>query len=198
MAPAPELPNYSPSPSLTEHQHHVLALLADGQSLTDAAEIVGIHRNTIRNWRRASPAFAREAEFAVREQALAWHDRALGLAPQAIQLLEQVLSSPDTNTGLRLRAALAILKIAADPQPKSLPAPGAVAPVIAEMEAAEGQVLAWQSELSRVHNEIENHAQPCTIRRTPDPGRNSPCPCGSGQKWKRCCANTPQTANAAA
>ena len=23
----------------------------------------------------------------------------------------------------------------------------------------------------------------------PGPGRNGPCPCGSGKKWKRCCGN---------
>jgi hypothetical protein len=25
------------------------------------------------------------------------------------------------------------------------------------------------------------------IRSEPKPGRNQPCPCGSGRKWKRCC-----------
>jgi hypothetical protein len=25
------------------------------------------------------------------------------------------------------------------------------------------------------------------VRATPTPGRNDPCPCGSGKKWKRCC-----------
>jgi hypothetical protein len=65
----PELPNYSPDPALTADQHHVLAILVEGHSLSAAAETVGIHRNTIRNWRRAAPAFAREVEFAVREQA---------------------------------------------------------------------------------------------------------------------------------
>jgi uncharacterized protein len=28
---------------------------------------------------------------------------------------------------------------------------------------------------------------PATIRRGPVPGRNDPCPCGSGRKYKRCC-----------
>jgi hypothetical protein len=36
-------------------------------------------------------------------------------------------------------------------------------------------------------------AQGCTkpqpIRATPQPGRNEPCPCNSGQKFKRCCLN---------
>ncbi|GGX93855.1 hypothetical protein GCM10007160_21630 [Litchfieldella qijiaojingensis] len=31
-----------------------------------------------------------------------------------------------------------------------------------------------------------NHFRP---RPLPDPGRNDPCPCGSGKKFKRCCAN---------
>jgi hypothetical protein len=25
------------------------------------------------------------------------------------------------------------------------------------------------------------------IRRRREPGRNDPCPCGSGKKWKKCC-----------
>ena len=32
------------------------------------------------------------------------------------------------------------------------------------------------------------HAAPATVRnRGADVGRNDPCPCGSGVKWKRCC-----------
>jgi hypothetical protein len=31
------------------------------------------------------------------------------------------------------------------------------------------------------------------IRVTPQPGRNASCPCGSGQKFKRCCLNRPQS-----
>jgi len=27
-----------------------------------------------------------------------------------------------------------------------------------------------------------------TIRNSPAPGRNDPCPCGSGKKYKNCCA----------
>jgi uncharacterized protein len=29
-----------------------------------------------------------------------------------------------------------------------------------------------------------------TIRRTPQPGRNAACPCGSGQKYKKCCGRS--------
>ncbi len=34
-----------------------------------------------------------------------------------------------------------------------------------------------------------NHFQPKSI---PDPGRNDPCPCGSGRKFKQCCAQLPR------
>ncbi len=36
------------------------------------------------------------------------------------------------------------------------------------------------------------------VRSTPRPGRNEPCPCGSGLKFKRCCLNKPQFAFTAA
>ena len=34
-----------------------------------------------------------------------------------------------------------------------------------------------------------NHFRPKPI---PEPGRNDPCPCGSGRKYKQCCARLPQ------
>ncbi|MFN9755959.1 MAG: SEC-C metal-binding domain-containing protein [Planctomycetota bacterium] len=30
-------------------------------------------------------------------------------------------------------------------------------------------------------------SQPAPARRRAVPGRNDPCPCGSGKKWKKCC-----------
>jgi SEC-C motif-containing protein len=37
----------------------------------------------------------------------------------------------------------------------------------------------------------EGHVVPQTIVRTgPKVGRNDPCPCGSGKKYKHCCGNT--------
>ena len=34
---------------------------------------------------------------------------------------------------------------------------------------------------------LEERATTGTIRRDPGPGRNDPCTCGSGRKWKKCC-----------
>ena len=180
----PELERYSPDPSLTPDQHHVLSLLAEGKSIHDAAEAVGIHRNTIRNWRRAVPAFAREAEFAIREQAAAWHDQALRLAPRANSLLEELLNDPVASPALRVRIALAVLKTAADPHPKALPIEGTLG---SELEALHGARMARVSAVisENVQQEIP---KPCTTVHNPNLGRNSACPCGSGQKYKRCCA----------
>jgi SWIM/SEC-C metal-binding protein len=30
---------------------------------------------------------------------------------------------------------------------------------------------------------------PTPVRTQPQPGRNDPCPCGSGKKYKRCCGS---------
>ncbi len=157
MAPTTDAPRYSPDRSLNPAQHRILALLAEGQSIGQAAADVGIHRNTIRNWRRSVPAFAREMEFAMREQALAWHQQAVELAPRAAQVLSEILDSPDATPALRLRAALAILNIAASAPPSI----NALCTATAEMEAHYGQTLGWH--LGVVHKtKSENHAQSCT------------------------------------
>jgi hypothetical protein len=181
-------PDYSPDPTLTPQQHQVISLLADGHSIIGAAAAAGISRNTIRNWRRSVPAFARELEFATREQALAWHEQALLLAPLATKTISDILNDPEASAALRLRAAITILKMAADPQPKPLRAFPTAA---AEMEAAHGELLAFRANSTSREHQIP--AQSCTttpIRLAPEPGRNSLCPCGSGRKYKRCCSQS--------
>jgi len=34
---------------------------------------------------------------------------------------------------------------------------------------------------------LDHAPRPQTVRVTPKPGRNDPCPCGSGKKYKKCC-----------
>jgi hypothetical protein len=43
----------------------------------------------------------------------------------------------------------------------------------------------------------QNCTKPQPIRVTPEPGRNTLCPCGSNLKYKRCCANKRTQAAAA-
>jgi transposase-like protein len=189
---------YSPDPTLTPQQHHVLSLLAQGVSITAAAAAVGVHRNTVANWRRTVPAFARELDYACRERSLYWHDQAADLAQKAIEVIGTILHNESAAPSLRLRAAMKILAIASDPQPAPLkPFPTSAA----EAEAITGramllQTLVNESESSSLQNEnLHNSAQSAqncttqTVRRPHQPGRNSPCPCKSGLKFKRCCAS---------
>jgi hypothetical protein len=189
---------YSPDPTLTPQQHHLLSLLAQGVSITAAAAAAGVHRNTAANWRRTVPAFARELDYACRERSLYWHDQAADLAQKAIEVISTILHNESAAPSLRLRAAMKILAIATDPQPAPLkPFPTSAA----EAEAITGRAMLLQTLVNESENASENlhnsaqPAQNCTappttqpLRRPPQPGRNSPCPCKSGLKFKRCCA----------
>jgi hypothetical protein len=207
----PETQRYSPDPDLSPAQHHVLSLLAQGVSTTAAAAAAGVHRNTVGTWRRTSPAFAREIEFAARERSLFWHDQAAALAEKAVTVLSEILDDKSASPALRLRAALKVISMASDPQPGPMkPFPTSAA----EAEAVHGRTLLLHSLMNQERNEeeqpaespqntatVQHSAQSCTvqpIRRAPEPGRNTPCPCKSGLKYKRCCANRPVQAMAKA
>ena len=42
--------------------------------------------------------------------------------------------------------------------------------------------------VSEVNAEVtEEEARPRAVRSAPRVGRNDPCPCGSGKKYKKCC-----------
>jgi hypothetical protein len=191
---------YSPDPTLTPTQHHVLSLLAQGISTTEAAAAAGVHRNTVGTWRRTDPAFARELEFAARERSMFWHDQAAALAEKAVTVLSEILDDQTASPSLRLRAALKVIDMASDPQPGPMkPFPTSAA----EAEAVHGRTLLLHSLMNEQENEpaqstenVQHSAQSCPapstvqpVRRVPDPGRNSPCPCKSGLKYKRCCGS---------
>jgi len=206
--------DYSPDPTLTTQQHRIIALLASGCSTIQAAKVEKIHRNTIGYWRRTVPAFARELEFASHEQRRCWQDQAVELAPHAFQTIKEILADPKSSPSLRFRAATFIIKMATDPNQKALKA---FSPLPAQLEAIDGQTQGWRKEAltdaaapdtTPTENpvvqttKIEKTAQSCTkaqpIRVTPQPGRNEPCPCNSGIKYKRCCLNKPRESQAAA
>jgi hypothetical protein len=198
---------HASAPGFTPQQHHVLSLLAAGRSFTAAAEAAGVHRNTIANWRRAIPSFANAFEKAARDQARAFQEEALDSVPQATQAILAILNDPATPPALRLRAAGMILKMAdiksaarerevlidltpgirivAEPeklQPQSSAAPRS------PRQSLKGPHYTESPEPPKIlHNFAQSPVQ--TIRReAPKVGRNAPCPCGSGQKFKRCCA----------
>jgi uncharacterized protein YecA (UPF0149 family) len=196
------VPDYSPDPTLTPQQHRIITLLAAGNSITQAAALENLHRNTIANWRRTVPAFARELEFAQREQRQYWHEQATRLAPLAIRAIEETLTNPNASPSLRFRAATLILKLLTDPQTK--PTKG-FPPLSPETEALQGELLQMHKD-SQMHKAAQSAQQPeelasfrppesavsaaekpAQICTKPQRSRNSQCPCNSGLKYKRCC-----------
>ena len=180
----------SPNTVLTSTQEQVLSLIAAGSTATAAAASAGIHRNTISNWLRGSPAFSQALACIHFDRALHWREQAESLAPGAVETIRGIMADVAAPAAVRLKAALAILDKAAAPLSPPPSAP--------ESNHAES---------------MHNHAQvplPAAVRSEPDPpqpaesvsasvprqpgsktGRNEVCPCGSGKKFKRCCLSGP-------
>jgi uncharacterized protein YecA (UPF0149 family) len=166
---------------LTAQQHRIISLLAQGQSISDAAAAENLHRNTITNWRRTNPTFAQALDSALTEQRQYWQEQATRLAPLAMRAIEDCLTNPNAAPSLRFRAAAFILKMATATH-KTAQSP---------IEVEEFEELASFSQPPETAPELPKPAQTCTrpqpIRVPPQPGRNAQCPCNSGLKFKRCC-----------
>jgi hypothetical protein len=161
--------------TLTPIQAQVVAALAKGQTITAAAREAGIHRTTIHHWHRTEPAFKTAVEGAQSEYVAALNDEMRELSASALSTLRSLLADPAAPPAIRLRAALAVLQRPKFPdQGWSLPA---------RIEALEKPATKPEAEPSGPQN------PPST---TPHlPYRSAPCPCGSGLKYKRCCAGHP-------
>ena len=190
-------------PSLTPTQEQVLALLSAGSTVTAAAASAGIHRNTIANWRQSSPLFREAQHQADTEKAERWREQAEELAAAAIDAIRTILTDPKAPAGVRLKAALAILDKVSTPRvlsassasPRALrePTESANHPDAAPETTQPGPAQSAQSAQSTNLPSFVN----TYIRSTPKIGRNEPCPCGSGRKFKQCCMDHPQAAAAA-
>jgi hypothetical protein len=187
-------------PQLTTQMSRVIDALSSGANLTDAAAQAGVHRNTIANWRSNSPAFRQALAQAQSDRELLYRERAEALADLAFDSLREILKDPKASPSVRLKAAMFIIQMACGqtpPKARKLPIfknfPNATpdsnpsAPQPKQEEAASPEKAA----------NLHKNAQPQPYRR-PEPkiGRNEPCPCGSGKKYKRCCLDKPHTAAA--
>ena len=97
------------NPDPTAQQQQVLVLLAQGKSINAAAEAVGIHRNTIANWRRSSESFRNHWHTMQYEQAMHWRDELQSIAHVAVDAILKTLTDEKTPASVRLRAALAVI-----------------------------------------------------------------------------------------
>ena len=161
-------------PQLSPIQDQIVVALANGASLSDAAAAAGIHRNTVGNWRRNSAFFRAEFAQVQYDRALLLREQTESLAATAIDTIRAILTDPQASPSVRLKAALAILNQLSAPLPD---------PPWVELSASDSQP-------ENMHKNAQVSAN--TYRRDqPKTGRNEPCRCGSGRKFKQCCLGKP-------
>jgi uncharacterized protein YecA (UPF0149 family) len=172
---------------ITTQQLAVIDALSSGVTIAEAAAEAGIHRNTIAYWRRTMLPFREALSHANYEKALAFREQSEQLAPLAFQAIRQILENEAAPASVRLKAALAIIQTATTPPPPA-PEPASTS----ELEPIQNPPEMHKNAQHEVHKNAQtDRITPITpIRRDhPKIGRNEQCPCGSGQKFKRCCLN---------
>jgi transposase-like protein len=204
--------------TLPPTQAQVVAALATGQTITAAAREAGIHRTTIHHWLRNEPAFKTAVEAAQSEYTATLNDEMRELSAHALAALRSLHDDSTTPPSVRLRAALAVLERPQFPDqgwslPERIESPlrQQVLDDMADVEA--------DYKVMRMTNAVESHAAKADPPQTepapepsdphnpqttthyqpshPPPSRCAPCPCGSGLKYKRCCARSSNAARAA-
>lgn len=93
----------------SQQQMTAIDALASGASVTRAAAKVGVHRNTISNWRRQIPGFHAAVAQTRAERALLTPEREKQLRELAIETIYAIMMDPKSSHAVRLRAAIAIL-----------------------------------------------------------------------------------------
>jgi hypothetical protein len=188
--------------SLTPEQLDVLYDLANGKSVTAAADAADLHRTTIHHWIRTIPAFRLTLDAARQARIDAVRDRMNELAEPSLALLTKVVNDESAPLALRLRTALAILKFVATPQKpvvdKDLEAHWTLMQSAFSEGHKAGRATAPAKPSTGEIQHNSSHSSPAQSDETQTP-RNALCPCGSGNKYKRCCGrNAPPVLGRAA
>ena len=197
--------NPQPAPDLPAIQANVLAGLLSGQGVAAVARENNIHRSTIYNWQRQNTRFAYTINQARSRHNEVIFDGLQDIAEQAVETLRHLVTSDTVAPSVRLRAVQTVLKgvNAAQPQPR-LKEDLAIEALCDALEPRSAVRQPTQIDTSRQISTVSTN-RPAPAPRLPitpitstKVGRNEPCPCGSGLKYKRCCGNPVSTQAAAA
>jgi hypothetical protein len=191
-------------------QEQVLAAIIGGATMKAAAEAASIHRNTISYWRQTSLLFREALSQAQYDKAVFIREEAENHVTDSFAAIHAILTKPDASDSARLNAAKYIIDKASAPPP---PKPEVIyhpqnVPEIAHSNAqspdpkttAASATSAASSPVAPKPEIVLEYAQTeagQTVRTAPKVGRNEPCPCGSGLKFKRCCLGKANLAAAA-
>jgi hypothetical protein len=205
---------------LSAQQIQVIDALSSGATMTSAAAAAGIHRNTIPNWRRNNFVFSHALAHAQYDRALQFRERAQDYIDLAFETIQDLLTNPTTPPSVRLRAALAIVEITSNPPDPAKRVEFDIEKIHKSRSSqtiTEDQLEPAPEGNNEVHNDAQSTPDPepepspicvpsrpfaanshplvhkvAQIRHTgPKIGRNDPCPCKSGKKYKRCCIDKP-------
>lgn len=191
--------------SLTPEQLDVLYDLAEGKSVTAAADAAGIHRTTIHHWIRTIPEFRLTLDAARRAHIDAVRDQMNELAAPSLALLKKIVHDESAPLALRARTAFAILKFVATPEKQVIDKDLEAHWTLMQSAFSEGhkagrstaQTNPPEPSTDEIHHN-SSHSTPAQNDEMQTP-RNAPCPCGSGNKYKRCCGrNAPPVLGRAA
>ncbi|MBI4902342.1 MAG: SEC-C domain-containing protein [Acidobacteria bacterium] len=196
--------------SLTPAQAQAALSLASGASISHAAHSAGVVRSTLNLWLKNID-FANIVEEAKQEFIENLRDQLREASQKALNTIIAILDDPVAPSGVRLKAALAVLKRPHAPDAGwQLPVP------LESPQSQEDKTLSFEEKSACYQTKSDTFEQespdpptePEPIRAEPQTntqpfvntskiGRNETCPCGSGLKFKRCCLNKPHRAVAA-
>jgi hypothetical protein len=181
-----------PKKGLTEIQSQALQALATGATMTAAAAAVNLHRTTLYHWIHTQPEFSSAVRDARTECYRTWQEQKQEAHALAWSTLRELLTNPETPPAVRLRAAIVVLKNGFDSPELSQP----LLPVENEksVESVENGGVAKRTPAPSIapdksEKSVEN-VENIEIAKRTQLARSAPCPCGSGEKFKRCCGRT--------
>src|SRR5260370_18034831 len=163
---------------LSPVQAQVIEALAQGQTVSAAAEKAGVHRTTIHHWIRSEPQFQAAVRIAQAEYSAELNDGIRELAARALLTLHDLLQDPTTPPAVRLKTALAIL------QRPHAPNTGWHLPDPIESEPASTETNHSATPIAAATELVAPRTQP----KQPTPiALSPPWPSSAGRKYKRCC-----------
>ena len=194
--------HFSTFSTLTPVQAQVVAALAQGSTVTAAAQAAGLHRTTVHLWLKSQPDFAAALKEARKEFTEQLRDSLDELSALALSTLRSLLEDPATPASVRFRTALAILQRPRFPDlgwflpaPVETPRRQRFLDDFALVKADYRMLCAEEALRNAERREGSAQSagqQPVSADNVETVARNAPCPCGSGRKFKRCCgANAP-------
>lgn len=178
---------------LSPKQREILEALISGSTISEAAAKSGVHRSTVHLWCRQNTVFRAALRDAESQQASIILDGLRERAGKALQTVDEIMADPSAPAAVRLRAATLIIQAVANADPYAKPAEPRLTTSDVDRIIEAGAAVGGEEAMLRqaMSAEAAQAAEPAPAGPQPveqsQTARNAPCPCGSGDKFKRCC-----------